>query len=155
MGALDLYDTPFAPRGDGARWETVYMRRKRGGMVAARIQRGDAGAWAVSVRPHEQTPAEAAELAEQVEALLAEQMSRASGVRLGRRLAGALTADEARESQRDWLEGCVWAMARGSGLDWDRIRCAVVADTLRQQRDGWQAAVACAVGGSDWDSSGE
>ena len=134
MGALDLYDTPFVPQGDGVRWETVYMRRKGGGMVAAKIQRSDAGAWAVSVRPHEQTPAEAAELAEQVEALLAEQTSHASGVR---------------------LEGCVWAMARGSGLDWDRIRCAVVADTLRQQRDGWQAAVAWAMGGSDWDPSGE
>ena len=123
------------------------MRRKEGGMVAAKIQCSDAGAWAVSVRPHEQTPAEAAELAEQVEALLAEQTSQASGVRLGRRLATALTADEARESQRGWLEGCLWAMARGSGLDWDRIRCAVVADALRQQRDGWQAAVARAVGG--------
>ena len=92
MGALDLYDTPFAPQGDGVRWETVYMRRKGGGMVAAKIQRSDAGAWAVSVRPHEQTPAEAAEaaeLAEQVEALLAEQTSHASGVRLGRCLAGA------------------------------------------------------------------
>ena len=155
VGALDLYDALFAPRGDGVRWETVFMRRKGGGMVAAKIQRSDAGAWAVSVRPHEQTPAEAAELAEQVEALLAEQTSQASGVRLGRRLAAALTADEARESQRGWLEGCLWAMARGSGLDWDRIRCAVVADTLRQQRDGWQAAVARAAGGPDWDPSGE
>ena len=43
MGALDLYDTPFAPQGDGVRWETVYMRRKGGGMVAAKIQRSDAG----------------------------------------------------------------------------------------------------------------
>ena len=52
-------------------------------MIAAKVQRSDAGAWAVSVRPHEQTPVEAAELAEPVEALLAEQTSQASGVRPG------------------------------------------------------------------------
>ena len=28
VGALDLYDALFAPRGDGVRWETVFMRRK-------------------------------------------------------------------------------------------------------------------------------
>ena len=31
VGALDLYDALFAPRGDGVRWNTVFMRRKGGG----------------------------------------------------------------------------------------------------------------------------
>ena len=149
--ALGLYDALFAGKEELVRWETVFVRRKEGagpGAVAAKIQRSDAGAWSVSVRPHEQTPAEAAELAEQLEALIAEHTSpQASGVRLGQRLATALTAGEAKESERTWLEGCVWAMARASGLDWDRMHCAVAADILRKQPEGWQHAVARAVGG--------
>ena len=157
VSAPGLYDALFAAKEDSVHWETVFVRRKEGtgpGAVAARIQRSDAGAWTVSVRPHEQTPAEAAELAEQLEALIAEHTRQASGVRLGRRLATALTAGEARESERTWLEGCVWAMARASGLDWDRMHCAVAADILRKQPEGWQQAVARAVGGADADPSG-
>ena len=155
--ALGLYDALFAGKEDPVHWETVFVRRKEGagpGAVAARIQRSDAGAWTVSVRPHEQTPAEAAELAEQLEALIAEHTTQASGVRLGRRLATALTAGEAKESERTWLEGCVWAMARASGLDWDRMHCAVAAEILRKQPGGWQQAVARAVGGADADPGG-
>lgn len=157
VGALGLYDALFSAPSDDVRWETLFARRRGragGGVVTAKIQRGDNGAWTVTVRPHEQTPAEAAELAEQVEALVAEQTSHASGVRLGRRIAGAMSAEQAKEVQRPWLEGCVWAMARASGLDWDNMRCAVVAETLRRQADGWEAAVARAVGGSDADPSG-
>ena len=157
VGALDLYDTLFVAPGHRVRWETVFARRKGragGGVVVAKIQRNDAGAWSVSVRPHEQTAAEVVELAEQVEALLAEQTSSASGVRLGRRLAGALTADDAKEAQSGWLDGCVWAMAHGSGLDWGRMRCAVAADVLRKQPGGWQDAVARVVGGAEEDSAG-
>ena len=157
VGALHLYDALFAAQGEQVRWETVFVRRKGragGGVVAAKIQRSEAGGWTVSVRPHEQTPAEAAELAEQVEALLAAQTAEASGVRLGRRLATSLTADEAKDAQRGWLEGCVWAMAQASGLDWDRWRCAAVAETLLKQPGGWEQAVARAVGGADADPSG-
>ena len=157
VGAHGLYDALFAVRGDRVRWQTVFVRRKGragGGVVAAKIQRSEAGGWSVSVRPHDQTPGEAAELAEQVEALLASETSHASGVRLGRRLALSLTGDEAKQAERGWLEGCLWAMARASGLDWDRLRCAAVADILRRQPEGWEQAVARAVGGSDADPAG-
>ncbi|MYE83563.1 MAG: hypothetical protein F4X36_17325 [Gammaproteobacteria bacterium] len=158
VAANELYDALFAARGERVRWQTVFVRRKGragGGVVAAKIQRSDAGGWSVAVRPHEQTPGEAAELAEQVEALLARETADASGVRLGRRLALSLTGDEAREADRGWLEGCLWAMARASGLHWDRLRCAAVADVLRRQPEGWEQAVARAVGGSDGDPAGQ
>ena len=157
VGARHLFDALYAPRGERDRWETVFVRRKGragGGVVAAKIQRSEAGGWEVSVRPHEQTLAEAAELAEQVEVLLAAATAEASGVRLGRRLATSLTAEQAKDAQRPWLEGCVWAMARASGLDWDRWRCAAVADMLRNQRSGWERAVARAVGGTDANPAG-
>ena len=44
------------------------------------------------------------------------------------------------------LEGCVWAWARALGLDCDRLRCAVAAEILRRQPEGWQQAVVEAVG---------
>ena len=157
VGALHLYEALYAPQGERDRWETVFVRRKGGaggGVVAAKIQRSEAGGWEVSVRPHEQTPVEAAELAEQVEAMLAAATAEASGVRLGRRLAASLSAGEAKDAQRGWLEGCVWAMAQASGLDWDRWRCAAVADMLRNQPGGWERAVARAVGGVDANPEG-
>ena len=78
-----------APR---ARAETLFVRRKgrgRGGPVTARIERDGNGGFSVSVRPHEQTPAELAELAEQVNALIAIETAPAAGVRLGRTLASS------------------------------------------------------------------
>lgn len=59
-----------------------------------------------------------AELAEHVEAVLAAETKTAAGVRLGRGLAATLTAEEAKDADRVWLEGCVWAAARASGLEW-------------------------------------
>ena len=155
--ANGLYDALFREQSDRVRWRTVFVRRRGragGGLVAAKIERDDEGGWAVRVRRHEQGPDELAELAEQVEALLAEETAPASGIRLGRRLATMLTAEEAREADRAWLEGCVWTAARASGLEWDRLRCAVVADGLRKQRGGWETAVVRAVTGTDADASG-
>ena len=138
--------------------ETVYVRRARGraggGLVAVKIERGTTGGWGVQVRPHDQSPVEMAELAEQVEALLATETAPASGVRLGRRLVSMLTPEEAKDANQAWLEGCVWATARASGLSWDRWRCMGVAETLRNQRGGWERAVVDAVGGKDADPAG-
>ena len=106
----------------------------------------------MSVRPHGQTPTE---LAEQIEALVAVKTSTASGVRLGRRLVASLTPDDAKNADRSWLEGCIWSAARASGLDWDRWRCAAVADVLRSQPRGWENAVVRAVGGTGADPSGQ
>ena len=98
------------------------------------------------MRPHDQSAAELAELVEQVEAVLGAVASPAAGVRLGRRLVSSLSAEEAKSADRSWLEGCVWSAARASGLEWDRWRCAAVADVLRSQPDGWERAVVRAVG---------
>ncbi len=157
VSADHLHDVLFRVHAEPLRWQTVFERRKGragGGVVAAKIQRNEAGGWSVSVRPHEQTPVELAELAEQVEALVAAETGTAGGIRLGRRLVGMLSPEEAEASQRAWLEGCIWAAARASGLEWDRWRCAAVADELRSQRDGWEQAVVRAVGGRDADPSG-
>ena len=138
--------------------ETVFVRRKGhagGGIVAAKIERDGTGGFQVSVRPHGQTPAELAELAEQIEALVAVETSAASGVRLGRRLVASLTPDDAKNADRSWLEGCIWSAARASGIDWDRWRCAAVADVLRSQPRGWENAVVRAVGGTGADPSGQ
>ena len=111
-------DSPWRPRR-----ETVFVRRKGragGGMVAAKIERDGAGGFSVSVRPHEQTEAELAELAEQIEALLAAETAVAAGVRLGRRLVTSLTSQEAKDVDRSWLEGCIWSAARASGLERSR-----------------------------------
>ena len=136
---------------------TLFLRRGQlegRKVVGAKIERGGAGDWSVQVRPHEQTPAEMAELAECVEALLAEETAAAGGVRLGRRLASLLGPEEARSADLSWLEGCVWAAAQANGLDWDRWRCAAAAEHLRAQRGGWERAVARAVGGREADPSG-
>ncbi len=125
--------------------------RAGSGVVAARIDRDEAGNWSVNVRAHEQSPAELAELAEQVEAVLATETASAAGVRLGRRLAATLTPEDAKDSDRAWLEGCIGSAARASGLAWDRWRCAAVADVLRNQREGWELA----VGGSGSDPAGQ
>ena len=69
----------------------------------------------------------------------------AGNVRLGRRLAGSLTSQHAKDVHRSWLEGCIWAAARASGLDWDQWRCAVAADVLRKQQGGWELAMVRAV----------
>ena len=155
--AASLYGCLFGGEDDETGKETLFMRRKGragGGVVAAKILRDGAGGFLVSVRPHEQTPGELAELAEQIEAVLAVETADASGVRLGRRLAGYLTPDEAKDVNRAWLEGCVWAAARASGLQWDQWRCAAAAEVLRSQPDGWEHAVARVVGGPEADASG-
>ena len=155
--AASLYGVMFGSGDEETGKETVFLRRKGragGGVVAAKILRDGAGGFSVSVRPHEQSPSELAELAEQVEALMALETADASGVRLGRRLAEYLTPDEAIDVNRSWLEGCVWASARASGLNWDQWRCAAAAEVLRSQPDGWENAVARVVGGPESDASG-
>ena len=152
-----LYKRLFAEPDRPERRTPVFVRwkgRAGSGVVAARIDRDDAGNWSVKVRAHEQSPAQQAELAEQVEALLAAETEAAAGIRLGRRLAATLTPEDAKDSDRAWLEGCVWSAARASGLAWDRWRCAAVAEVLRTQRDGWELAVVRAVGGAQSDPGG-
>ena len=143
-----LHDALFGAH--AANRETVFVRRKgrgAGPVVAAKIERDKEGGWSVLVRPHEQSPAEMAELAEEVEALVAAQTASGSGVRLGRRIVGLLSEEEARTDEQSWLEGCVFAAARASGLDWDRWRCMSVAEALRSQRGGWERAVVRAIAG--------
>ena len=129
--------------------------RAGSGVVVARIDRDQAASWSVRVRGHEQTPAKFAELAEHVEAVLAEEAGSAAGVRLGRCLAATLTPEDAKESDRSWLEGCIWSAARASGLAWDRWRCAAVAEALRTQREGWGAGRRGGGGGAGSDPAGE
>ena len=153
-----LYQRLFAEPDRPERRNPVFVRwkgRAGSGMVAARIDRDEAGNWSVKVRAHEQSAAQQAELAEQVEAVLAEEMAGAAGVRLGRRLAATLTPEEAKDSDRAWLEGCIWSAARASGLEWDRWRCTAVADVLLRQPDGWELAIVRAVGGADSDAAGQ
>lgn len=155
LTANRIYDVLFGERPSDR--ETVYVRRGKSGgraVVGARIERDAEGGWSVTVRPHEQSPAEMAELAEQVEAVLATVTAPASGVRLGRRLVSSLSAEDAKSVELAWLEGCIWAAAKASGLDWDRWRCMAVAEKLRTQRGGWQRAVAQAIGGSEADPAG-
>ena len=124
--------------------QTLFLRHKGGaasGPVTAKIEREADGGWFVRVRPHDQTAAELAELAEQVEALVAVETASAADVRFGRRLVALLSPKDAKDAPRSWLEGCVWTAARWSGLDWDRWRCAAAADVLRNQPKGWQNAV--------------
>ena len=155
LKAEQLYDALLGERKPQP--ETVFVRRGRSGgraVVGARIERAPEGGWSVVVRPHEQSPAEMAELAEQVESMLAAETSAAGAVRLGRRLAALIDPDDAKAADRAWLEGCVYAAARASGLDWDRWRCMTVAEHLRSQRGGWERAVVRAVGGRDADPRG-
>ena len=148
--AASLYDALFGKHHRATQWQTVFVRRRGqgggGGAVAAKIQRSPAGGWSISVQPHEQSPADLAELAEQVESLVQAQTARGAGVRLGRKLAASLSPEDARNADRQWLEGCVWAWARTLGLDWDGLRCAVAADILHKQPKGWQQAVVQAIG---------
>ena len=155
--AHSLYVALFGKDATAVRRETVFVRRKGragGGVVAAKIERDGTGGFNVSVRAHEQTPAELAELAEQIEALLETETAAASGVRLGRRLVASLNPEDARNVDRAWLEGCIWSAARASGLEWDRWRCAAVAEFLRNQTGGWENAVVRAIGGTGADPSG-
>ncbi len=157
VAAGSLYNLLFGGEHDEEDRETVFVRRKGragGGVVAAKIQRDGAGGFSVSVRPHEQTPAELAELAEQIEGLLAVETAEAAGVRLGRRLAALLNPEDAKEVARMWLEGCIWAAARASGLEWDQWRCAAAAQVLRTQEYGWEQAVVRVIGTSDSEASG-
>lgn len=154
--AQGLYEALFGKDRPTRARETVFLRRRGragGGVITAKIERDGIGGFNVAVRPHEQSLADLAELAEQIEALLSAETSAAAGVRLGRRLVASLTADEAKSADRSWLEGCVWSAARASGLEWDRWRCAAVADVLRSQPDGWERAVAHAIGGPQVDAS--
>lgn len=156
--AQALHGALFGKDPVAQRRETVFIRRRGragGGVVAAKIERDGAGGFSVSVRPHDQSAADLAELAEQVEALLAAETASASGVRLGRRLVSSLTPEEAMAADRSWLEGCIWSAARASGLEWDRWRCAAVADVLRAQPEGWERAVVRAIGGGEADPGGE
>ena len=107
----------------------------------AKIERDGAGGFSVTVRPHEQTAGDRVELAEQIASLVDAETESVAVVRLARRLVALLMPEEAKNANRSWLEGCVWATARASGLDWDRWRCAAVADLLRAQRGGWQQAI--------------
>ena len=155
LGAGQLYDALFGEA--KVLRETVYLRRRpraAGGGVTAKIERDTTGGWSVQVRPHQQSPVELAELAEQLEALIASETAPASGIRLGRRLATLLTPADARNAKQDWLEGCVWAAAQASGLDWDRWRCMSVAEALRSQRGGWERAVVRAIGGKEASPAG-
>jgi len=158
VAASGLYGALFGTdaRGSVPR-DTMFTRRTGragGGGLAARIERDGGGGFLVSVRPHEQSPSEMAELAERIEALVAVEMAPAAGVRLGRRLAALLTPEQAKEVTSSWLEGCIWTAARASGLDWDQWRCAAAAEVLRSQRGGWESAVVRAIGGSESDPSG-
>ena len=155
--AGSLYNLLFTGAQDEGRRETLFVRRKGqagGGVVAAKIERDGAGGFSVNVRAHEQSPSELAELAESIEALVAVETAEASGVRLGRRLATFLTPEEAQDVTRSWLEGCIWAAARDSGLEWDQWRCAAAAEVLRSQKDGWERAMVQAIGGSEADPGG-
>ena len=129
--AESLYDALFGRKYRAPAWQTVFVRRRGqgggGGAVAARILRNEEGAWSVAVQAHEQSPSDLAELAEQVEALVQAETARGAGVRLGRKLADAFSPEDAKSAERLWLEGCLWAWARTTGLDWDRLRCAVAA----------------------------
>ena len=149
VSAQSLYDALFGRAYQAPAWRTVFVRRRGqgggGGAVAARILRNDEGAWSVTVQAHEQSPSDLAELAEQVETLVRAETARGAGVRLGRKVADALSPEDASRADRRWLEGCVWAWARTMGLDWDRWRCAVAAEILRTQPHGWQQAVSQAV----------
>lgn len=153
--AGQLYQLLFGEEGEDQPRKTVFVRRKGragGGVVAVKIERDGVGGFSVNVRPHEQTAAEQAELAERVEAVLAEETTEASGVRLGRRLVSMLTPDAAKDVNRSWLEGCIWSAARSSGLDWDQWRCAAAAEVLRTQQDGWELAMVQVVGGAEADA---
>ena len=158
VSADSLYKHLFAEGAAPSRRETVFVRRKGragGGVVAAKIERDGEGGFSVNVRAHEQTPAELAELAEQIDALVIAETAGAGNVRLGRRLAGSLTAQQAKDVHRSWLEGCIWAAARATGLDWDQWRCAVAADVLRAQQDGWERAMVQAVREPDAQAGAE
>ena len=158
LPAQALYGALFGKDAAAPQRQTVFERRRGragGGVVTAKIETYGEGGFNVSVRPHDQSAAELAELAEQVEAVLGAVASPAAGVRLGRRLVSSLSAEEAKSADRSWLEGCVWSAARASGLEWDRWRCAAVADVLRSQPDGWEHAVVRAVGGAHGESTGE
>ena len=157
VSAQRLHDVLFAPRARPNPWKTVFTRRRGrmgGGSTVAKIERNEAGGWSVTVRPHEQSPSEMAELAEQVRAIVDTETAEAAAVRLGRRLTAMLTPEEAKSAERSWLEGCVWTAAHDNGLDWDRWQSAVAADILRAQTHGWERAVARAVGGREADPSG-
>lgn len=155
--ANNLYKKLFDDGSEPSQRETVFVRRKGragGGVVAAKIERDGEGGFSVSVRAHEQTPIELAELAEQVEALIAAETAEAADVRLGRRLAATLTAQHAKDVHPSWLEGCIWSAARASGLEWDQWRCAVAAEKLRNQQDGWELAMVRAIGTPETDPGG-
>ena len=154
--AAALQDALYGTARRAARSQTVFERRRGkgggGGAVAARIQRDAHGGWSVTVKPHEQTPADLAELAEKVDALIQAETAAAAPVRLGRRLAGSLSPEDASKAHRSWLEGCVWAWAQALGLDWDGMRCAVAAEILRTQPEGWQQAIVQVSATADPDS---
>ena len=155
--ADSLYKHLFGEGAAPSRRQTVFVRRTGragGGVVAAKIDRDGAGGFSVNVRAHEQTPADLAELAEQIEALVATETAGAGSVRLGRRLSTSLTARQAKDVHRSWLEGCIWAAARASGLDWDHWRCATAAEVLRTQQEGWELAMVRAVNAEEEDSGG-
>lgn len=143
--AQALHEALFGKPNPREQWRTVFLRRRGkgggGGAVAAKIARNEAGGWSVTVQAHEQSPSDLAELAEKVEALVQAETAGGAGVRLGRKVAASLSGEDAKKADRSWLEGCVWAWAHSVGLDWDPMRCAVAAQILRTQPDGWRKAV--------------
>ncbi len=151
-----LHEALFGTARQAARPQTVFERRRGtgggGGAVAARILRDDRGGWSVTVKPHEQTTADLAELAEEVEALIQAETAAAAAVRLGRKLAASLSPEDAVKAHRSWLEGCLWVWAHELGLDWDGMRCAVAAEILRTQPEGWQNAIVQVSAVADPDS---
>ena len=143
--ASSLYEALYGKARSGPIAQTLYERRRGkgggGGAVAARILTDRQGGWSVTVKPHQQSPADLADLAEQVESLVQAETAAGTPVRLGRRIAASLSPEEVGNVPRSWLEGCVWAWANALGLNWDGMRCAVVAETLRTQPKGWEQAV--------------
>ena len=140
-----LYDALYGKARSAPIAQTLYERRRGkgggGGVVAARILRDRQGGWSVTVKPHQQSPADLADLAEQVESLVQAETAAGTPVRLGRRIAASLSPEEVGSVPRSWLEGCVWAWANALGLNWDGMRCAVIAEILRTQPKGWEQAV--------------
>ena len=132
----------YGARGPGAGWS----RPRSSGTEPAGFR--------LASGPQDQTPAELAELAKQIETLLVIETADAAGVRLGRRLAALLNPEGSEEVPRLWLEGCIWVAARASGLERDQWQCVAGAQVLRTQRDGWEQAVLRVIGGPDADATG-
>ena len=84
--------------------------------------------------------------------MLAAETATGGVVRLGSRIVVTLTPEDAKDSDRAWLEGAFGQRPEASGLEWDRWRCAAVAEVVRTQREDWELAVvrgSWRIGGQD------